>query len=145
MECRSKTLVIWWLAGSLLHAPFPVLDADKTAGPVDCWSGPAAFSLSDIDFVLLGCDLPEDSDDGPIDNQPEHGTGPFAASHVAYRAAGSSNRISMSGPSRILTIPCVLPGFEPTCYCRVAPSAKAGAAFPFCQKPDVSRCAVLRC
>ena len=58
-----------------MHAPFPVFDGDNLrSGETPLYPAASTFDAFDVDFVLLGCDLPDDSDDGPIDDDPEHGS-----------------------------------------------------------------------
>ncbi|MAT15940.1 MAG: hypothetical protein CMJ46_11805 [Planctomyces sp.] len=58
-----------------MHAPFPVLDGDNLRSGETRPHPPVTYSdWFDVDFVLLGCDLPDDSDDGPVDDDPEDGS-----------------------------------------------------------------------
>lgn len=70
------------MVATTAHLPFPVCDGDALGGaPQSTYtSAVPARGLFDIDFVLLGCDLPDDFDDGPFDDDPDDGnivSGPF--------------------------------------------------------------------
>jgi hypothetical protein len=72
----ARRIIIIWMMAVTIHFPFPVCDGDD----LKSWESPAAAlwneSLEiDIDLVLLGCLLPEDADDGPVDDDPEKGAG----------------------------------------------------------------------
>ncbi len=74
MNWLSRIVVIW-LIGTTAHVPFPVCDVDLAASgqltSLQFIVGDLAF---DLDFVLLGADLPDDYDDGPLDIDPETGS-----------------------------------------------------------------------
>ncbi|HUG92841.1 MAG TPA: hypothetical protein VML55_18515 [Planctomycetaceae bacterium] len=85
---RLYKLMIWLLVASLAHLPLPIWDGDDvgTRGPAAGWT---ASNPHDVDLILLGCDFPDDSDDGPTGDDPDDGTldvglGP------AFRAAAAS-------------------------------------------------------
>lgn len=71
-------IIVAWMIATTLHAPFPVCDGD-TLGSNDSTKAHVQDDsrLIDIDFVLLGCDPPDDPDDGPIDPYPEDGSTAF--------------------------------------------------------------------
>lgn len=73
MDRNYKFLVSYMIAFTI-HMPIPVCDGDniQSGGIQD--SDAFVHSFLDIDFVLLGCDLPDDVDDGPVDDDPEDGT-----------------------------------------------------------------------
>ena len=85
MERISNNLMVCWLIACALHLPFPVWDGDNIGrsnlGTLGCCmhNGRDATLFSDLDFVFLGCDPPDDVDDGPVDADPENGSGPFGA------------------------------------------------------------------
>lgn len=79
MSFTHRILIIWMVAVTS-HLPFPVCDGDNLRS----WELPSLEAEGgsvqiDIDLVLLGCDLPDDVDDGPVDDDPEHGSGSFGA------------------------------------------------------------------
>lgn len=80
-----RKIVIIWMVATAVHAPFPVCDGDNLASgqPVSLHFAVLDHSF-DLDFILLGCDLPDDFDDGPLDIDPENGSSfifgaPFSA------------------------------------------------------------------
>ena len=86
MDGRLNTIIVILLVASLAHLPVPVWDGDDI-GSQGGVAG-ATFNACDIDMILLGCDLPEDCDDGPTDDDPDDGT-LDAGLGPAYRAAAS--------------------------------------------------------
>ncbi|HAH48766.1 hypothetical protein [Gimesia sp.] len=70
-----RKIVITWMVATAVHAPFPVCDGDNLASGQTVSLHIAVLDQSfDLDFVLLGCDLPDDFDDGPLDIDPENGS-----------------------------------------------------------------------
>lgn len=104
MDGRLNTIIVMLLVASLAHLPVPVWDGDDVGSrgavagiPVDA---------RDIDLILLGCDLPEDSDDGPTGDDPDDGTldvglGP------AYRATAS---VAAAAPDELSFLAAGVPG-----------------------------------
>lgn len=76
----THRVLIKWMVAVAVHLPFPVCDGDNLrSGEIPTLAanvGSPAFDI-DIDFVLLGCDLPDDPDDGPIDDDPEDGSNSY--------------------------------------------------------------------
>ena len=72
MDGRLNTIIITLLVASLAHLPVPVWDGDDV-GSHGTVAG-TTVNARDIDLILLGCDLPEDCDDGPTDDDPDDGT-----------------------------------------------------------------------
>ncbi|MEX0703519.1 MAG: hypothetical protein WD069_15600 [Planctomycetales bacterium] len=71
----ARKLTLCWMLAATAHLPFPVWDGDDRGSgdaarteALDCGSG-----THDIDFVRLGCDAPNDPDDGPFDDDPDEG------------------------------------------------------------------------
>lgn len=82
-----STYVTCWAIAVTAHLPVPVFDGDDR-GSRHCGCADydmavcthAVTTFLDIDVVLLGCDEPDDPDDGPFDDDPERGEflmGPF--------------------------------------------------------------------
>jgi hypothetical protein len=73
MPGRFAQFLVWLLVASLAHLPLPVWDGDDVGsrGLVAAWTG---GSPRDVDLILLGCDAPDDCDDGPTDDDPDDGT-----------------------------------------------------------------------
>lgn len=73
MDRNYKFLISYMIAVSI-HMPIPMCDGDnlRTGGIQD--SDASVHSFLDIDFILLGCNFPDDVDDGPVDDDPEDGT-----------------------------------------------------------------------
>jgi hypothetical protein len=76
------------LIASVAHLPVPVIDGDDRA-PADsasplCAAG-GARSL-DVDLVLLGCNAPDDPDDGPVDDDFDEGQMSSSGIGPAFRA-----------------------------------------------------------
>lgn len=65
---NSRRIVAWILIFHCAHIPIPVTDGVEPTFVSGCLSE----ERFDIDFVLLGVDPPDDVDDGPIDDDPEH-------------------------------------------------------------------------
>lgn len=72
-------LVLLWMLATVLHLPMPVVDHDEprparaelTRNEFACpvpglwdWIG------IDVDYILVGCSVPDDLDDGPVDPVP---------------------------------------------------------------------------
>ncbi|MEW4528301.1 hypothetical protein [Maioricimonas sp. JC845] len=81
MDRIARKLVTLWMVATTAHLPFPVCDGDDTGSLADPTASATTLAdRFDIDFVLLGCDAPDDPDDGPVDDDPDSGTctgGPF--------------------------------------------------------------------
>lgn len=86
MDGRLNTLIVTFLVASLAHVPVPVWDGDDVGsrGTV----AETTVNARDVDLILLGCDLPEDCDDGPTDDDPDDGT-PDGGLGPVYRAAAA--------------------------------------------------------
>lgn len=70
-----RKIVVIWLIGTTAHAPFPVFDGDvATSSQLASLQFVVGDRAFDLDFVLLGSDLPDDYDDGPLDIDPETGS-----------------------------------------------------------------------
>ncbi len=77
------------LIASVAHLPVPVIDGDdrppaEGASPLTAAGG--ARSL-DVDLVLLGCNAPDDPDDGPVDDDFDEGQMSSSGIGPAFRAA----------------------------------------------------------
>lgn len=75
-----------------MHVPFPVFDGDNLKSGQ---SRPAVTTyvsdVYDVDFILLGCNPPDDSDDGPVDDDPEDGSNSvFGPSYPYQKTMGQS-------------------------------------------------------
>ncbi|MBN2128098.1 MAG: hypothetical protein JW741_01325 [Sedimentisphaerales bacterium] len=103
-------LLAWVLVLHCAHMPVPCSDgAEQTAGEQRVEEEEA-----DIDFILLGTDLPDDVDDGPIDDDPERCPTPFGDYFLVVKAGpngGGSKllRSAGSGGLRILSPRLALP------------------------------------
>ena len=86
MDGRLNTMIVTLLVASLAHLPVPIWDGDDI-GSHGAVAG-STVNARDIDLILLGCDLPEDCDDGPTDDDPDDAT-LDAGLGPAYRAAVS--------------------------------------------------------
>ncbi|QDU36705.1 hypothetical protein Mal4_09940 [Maioricimonas rarisocia] len=101
MDRIAHNLVTLWMVATTAHLPFPVCDGDDTgsiAGPHASVAGPA--DRFDIDFVLLGCDAPDDPDDGPVDHDPESGT--FAGDPFPVFIGSASSRTRRHGKGAVV-------------------------------------------
>lgn len=68
-------IVVTYMVATTLHVPFPVFDGDNLkSGETRLTTLISTNDAYDLDFILLGCDPPDDSDDGPIDDDPEDGS-----------------------------------------------------------------------
>jgi len=89
-------LLVWVLILHCAHMPFPSSDgAEQAAGERRVEKG-----ALDIDFILLGTDLPNEVDEGPIDDDPEHRPTPFGDCFLIAEADPSdsdSDRLRPSG------------------------------------------------
>ena len=61
--------------------PFPICDGDNVGQAAHVRDVKAFVIFDDIDFVLLGCDEPDDPDDSPVDEDPEDGEFIFGPSN----------------------------------------------------------------
>lgn len=111
----SYRLFVLWTVAAAVHLPMPIGDGD------DLKSGQSRTVTAtqrpgwDIDFILLGCDPPDDCDDGPIDDDPENGMGsPFGSCwvHVEIKSFGLSKR-GTSVPAQPLCARRLICGFRP--------------------------------
>lgn len=75
-------LLVWVLVMHCAHMPVPCSDgAESVTGE------PRVEPTElDIDVVLLGTDLPDDVDEGPIDDTPERFPTPFGDYFLAVKA-----------------------------------------------------------
>ena len=76
-------IIVTCMIAIVMHAPIPVFDGDTLRSGELPVNQVTSSNSCDVDFILLGCDPPDDSDDGPIDDDPENGSGsafglPFA-------------------------------------------------------------------
>jgi hypothetical protein len=106
------------MAATTMHVPFPVFDGDNLrSGESRPFTATSTDDAYDVDFVLLGCDPPDDSDDGPFDDDPENGSnsafGPlftclkspsqsvfpldWRLHQLAWSSSGSSDRVGVVG------------------------------------------------
>ncbi|QDU78519.1 hypothetical protein Pla110_02230 [Polystyrenella longa] len=68
-------IIVAYLVATTMHVPFPVFDGDNLrSGEVRSHQSVSYSDRFDVDFILLGYDLPDDSDDGPVDDDPEDGS-----------------------------------------------------------------------
>lgn len=67
MNSLVLKLLIWWMAATMAHVPFPVCDGDEFNSCPECFLGASTANLPelDLDFVLLGCEHPYDDEQGP--------------------------------------------------------------------------------
>ena len=93
----SHRLLVLWMTAAAVHLPMPVGDGDDLkSGEAVTASAPQTVCW-DIDFILLGCDPPDDCDDGPVDDDPENGSGSPLGSylvHIQSKAPDVSNTAS---------------------------------------------------
>jgi hypothetical protein len=130
---RLFKLVVWLLAASLAHLPLPVWDGDNvgSSGPADRAS---ADQPTDMDLILLGCDVPDDADDGPTDDDPDDGT-LDAGLGPAYRLTAAGGLLESQSWS---FVPAALPGPGATCFEREATSSPWGdgiLVYAACPRP----------
>lgn len=77
MKRLLHKFVLYWIVAAAAHLPIPVWDGDNVGSHGDDGQvqrfDPSGVSddVFDIDMVLLGCDQPDDPDDGPFDDDPE--------------------------------------------------------------------------
>ena len=72
-------LVLLWMLATVLHLPMPVVDHDAPQSATadhsrveTAWPIPGLWGWLgiDIDYILVGCSVPDDFDDGPVDTIP---------------------------------------------------------------------------
>lgn len=79
MKSLGSRFVLFWMLATVLHLPFPVIggedlryvDLHGTLAEVEtplCLVRQLAGI--DIDYILIGCPVPDDVDSGPIDTAP---------------------------------------------------------------------------
>ncbi len=69
MNSLVPKLLIWWMAATMAHVPFPVCDGDEFGSCPECFLGASTaqgVAEFDLDFVLLGCERPYDDEQGPF-------------------------------------------------------------------------------
>lgn len=96
-----RRIIVAWMVASILHVPLPVCDGDNlTSGQsADGHALPVSLWL-DFDFVLLGCNPPDDCDDGPLDDDPEDGShSPFG--HAFTLPKPPSQSLEAEGQSKL--------------------------------------------
>lgn len=68
-------IIVAYVVATTMHVPFPVFDGDNLrSGETHSATAKSTTDAYDVDFILLGCDPPDDSDDGPVDDDPEDGS-----------------------------------------------------------------------
>ena len=68
-------IICAYMVATTMHLPFPVFDGDNLrSGELSSNHEQSTNDTYDVDFIFLGCDPPDDSDDGPIDDDPENGS-----------------------------------------------------------------------
>lgn len=98
MMQHVQRVVVWWMLAVAVHLPIPLCDGDNLKSSEPPAPGTTPWAWTDIDFVLLGCDLPDDVDDGPFDRDPENSDdSPFGPSFVRARIDSIENA-SHTGP-----------------------------------------------
>lgn len=85
----SHRLLVLWTVAAAVHLPMPVGDGDDLKSGESLFARAAPASCWDIDFILLGCDPPDDCDDGPVDDDPESGSGSPLGSYLIHIEAKS--------------------------------------------------------
>lgn len=77
-----RAAVLSWLIASAAHLPIPIWDGDDVGSESahqcqvsfkSCSHIACELGRFDIDLVLLGCNSPDDPDDGPFDDDPDPG------------------------------------------------------------------------
>ncbi len=82
------TIIVTYMVAATMHVPFPVFDGDNLkSGETHSTTATSTNDDYDVDFIFLGCDPPDDPDDGPVDDDPENGSNsafgqPFASPKV---------------------------------------------------------------
>ncbi|WP_296454312.1 hypothetical protein [Rubinisphaera sp.] len=68
-------IIVTYMVAATMHVPFPVFDGDNLkSGEIHPTAAAADNDDNEVDFIFLGCDPPDDSDDGPVDDDPENGS-----------------------------------------------------------------------
>lgn len=84
-------IIITWMMAVTIHLPFPVCDGDDLRSwELHRLACPEEIVKIDIDLVLLGCDPPDDVDDGPVDDDPEGGSS-FGADFTSRALRGGKS------------------------------------------------------
>lgn len=85
-----RRILVTYMVATTMHLPIPVFDGDNLkSGEAHSAAALSTDDDYDVDFVLLGCDPPDDSDDGPVDDDPEDGSqSVFGPSFLASKADG---------------------------------------------------------
>jgi len=83
-------MIVLWMVANTLHLPVPVVDGDNLKSGAAHQPVAVDRPFFDVDFVLLGCDPPDDTDDGPMDDDPESGShSPFGPSFIGKHLKSS--------------------------------------------------------
>ncbi|MFG0332445.1 MAG: hypothetical protein ACF8TS_03695, partial [Maioricimonas sp. JB049] len=131
MDRIAHKLVTLWRVATTAHLPFPVFDGDDAgsiAAPSATVTGLA--DRFDIDFVLLGCNAPDDPDDGPVDDDPESGA--FAGDPFPVFMGSAALRMRSHGK-----------GFVDSSLATALPVQRCNRHSP--PAADLRRCVVLSC
>ena len=82
MDCSRFPALVYLLVLHLAHLPLPCCDGDNLVGASSAGrTCEVSLAVSDagwdVDFVLLGLDPPDDTDEEPFDSTPESPELPF--------------------------------------------------------------------
>lgn len=96
--CWIHRIIVAYMVATTMHVPCPVFDGDNLkSGEAQPTNTTVANDTYDVDFILLGCDPPDDSDDGPVDDDREDG---------AYSIFGPLHSVVKTGPSHFWICSC---------------------------------------
>lgn len=83
-------LILTYMVATIMHVPFPVFDGDNLkSGQTRSVLTTHVSDIYDVDFILLGCNPPDDSDDGPVDDDPEDGSNSVFGPSYSYQETTS--------------------------------------------------------
>ena len=102
MRWYHRLLVLWTMAAAI-HLPVPVGDGDNLKSGESLLARAAHSSCWDVDFILLGCDPPDDCDDGPVDDDPESSSGSPLRSYLVH-ASVAGKSLDLSAAVRLGTV-----------------------------------------
>ncbi|PQO46696.1 hypothetical protein [Blastopirellula marina] len=87
-----------YVVAAIMHVPVPVLDGDNLrSGEIASATASSTADDYDVDFILLGCDLPDDSDDGPVDDDPDDGLNSSFGPAYSIAKTGCQTLFSATG------------------------------------------------
>lgn len=98
-----RRIVVAYVVAAIMHVPVPVLDGDNLRSGEIASAAATTADEYDVDFILLGCDPPDDSDDGPVDDDPDDGSHSSFGPAYSIAKTGCQTRLAASGHQPVIS------------------------------------------